>query len=251
MHWCFNINALQRPFPPLRTSSCCLGFCLHQKSVFPQWNIISCLLGRRFPAVTAVFLADSNSGRKEDVEREWIECWIHISTPLPHLCVSLTYSTFGIPRYHRLHLADPVTKRIKMCNKTSLIYSIYTQQVGETLQIWSRVTFGATRGFLCFFFGWMGRQRGFLPLDFKWRMLAVWCYKSKMGLSSKGGKDGEAQIRPQLEIIFAHLSLADKPPHCTSKTYSRRCLMLGSARVRKRKHFFIFFRNTAIQRPTR
>lgn len=86
----------------------------------------------------------------------------------------------------------------------------------------------------------MDRQGGFLPLDFKWRMLAVWCYKSKMGLSSKGGKDGEAQIRPQLEIISAHLSLADKPPHCTSKTYSRRCLMLGSARVCKRKHFFFF-----------
>lgn len=210
------------------------------RRVFPQWNIVSCLLGRRFPAVTAVFLADSNSGRKEDVEREWIECWIHISTPLPHLCVSLTYSTLGIPRYHTLHLADPVTKRIKMCNKTSLIYSIYTQQVGRNTSnmipghIWSH------EGVSLFLFWVDGQAGGFLPLDFKWRMLAVWCYKSKMGLSSKGGKDGEAQIRPQLEIISAHLSLADKPPHCTSKTYSRRCLMLGSARVCKRKHFFFF-----------
>lgn len=172
MHWCFNINALQRPFFPLRTSSCCLGFFLHQKSVFPQWNIVSCLLGRRFPAVTAVFLADSNSGRKEDVEREWIECWIHISTPLPHLCVSLTYSTLGIPRYHTLHLADPVTKRIKMCNKTSLIYSIYTQQVGRNTSnmipghIWSH------EGVSLFLF-WVDGQAGGFPAT--WLQVAYAC----------------------------------------------------------------------------
>lgn len=128
------------------------------------------------------------------------------------------------------------------CAIKPLLFILFTHnRWGETLQIWSRVTFGGRRGFLCFFFGWLGRQGGFLPLDFKWHMLAVWCYKSKMGLSSKGGKHGEAQIRPQLEIISAHLSLADKPPHCTSKTYSRHCLMLGSARVCKRKHFFVFF----------
>lgn len=80
MHWCVNINALQRPF----SSDFLFSWLLpspEESVFFPLWNIISCFWGQRFLAIPAAWQQTATREEKKDVEREWIELWLHISTP--------------------------------------------------------------------------------------------------------------------------------------------------------------------------
>lgn len=152
MHWCVNINALQRTF------SCCFGCFLNQKRPFPLWNVISCFLGRRFPAITAVWQQTATQGRKQDVEREWIEYDFTFKLPLAPLTY-IKHSTSAI-----LHLASCDSMH-HICNKTFIPYLHVGRNTHFTSDPGPRAYWPGTRS--CFFGG--GRP----PLDFKWRMGTV------------------------------------------------------------------------------
>lgn len=79
MHWCVNINALQRPF----SSDFLLSWLLPspEESVSSvKYNFL--LLRPEIPGHPCCVVADSNTGRKEDVEREWIEYDFTFQLPL-------------------------------------------------------------------------------------------------------------------------------------------------------------------------
>lgn len=93
MHWCVNINTLQRPFPLTFFSSWLLPS--------PEESVSSVkyhflLFRPEIPGRGCCLAADSSKGRKEDVERVWIEYDFTFHLP-PY---SLTHTrSFLIPRY--------------------------------------------------------------------------------------------------------------------------------------------------------
>ena len=125
MHWCVNINALQRPF---QTASC------NQKSLFSSVKYDFLLVRPEIPGHQCCLVADSIPGRKEDVEREWIEN--DFTFQLPRVIHKASYVRYT--EYCVLWLC--ITH---MCNRTFSCY-LYTNNLwGEILQIWSQPRFQA------------------------------------------------------------------------------------------------------------
>jgi len=107
MHWCVNINPLQRPFLSC-CCCCCWSCCLNKSHRFPLWNIIRCSSGRRFTA------ADGNVGRQEDAEGEGREDDFTFQLPLPPGSLSYRKCPTSAP----LHLASRISCVIKPLSVT-------------------------------------------------------------------------------------------------------------------------------------
>lgn len=146
MHWCADINALQRPF--LLTTSCCL--CLTRRVCFLcEIPYLFCYAGDSRPSL--LFNSGQQHRRKGACKRRMNRVWLHISTPPPGSLMSAK-----LPPSIILHL---VTIRIRCAIK--LLFVIYLHTDRETL-FKSNPCFQAfpdesylvcdRRCFVCFFF---------------------------------------------------------------------------------------------------
>lgn len=173
MHWCVNINALQRPFssdffllswllpsPEESVSSVKYHFLLFRLEV----SQLSLLFGHR---------QQPKREEREDVERQWVEYDFTFQLPPGSLTLYIKHSTSAI-----LHLVIlyPVTICIRCAIKPFYVSYLHTTgREKHLLAIWPRdpvwslsreLTGLGPEGMK----GWMGVG---LPLDFKWRVGAV------------------------------------------------------------------------------
>lgn len=221
MHWCVNINALQRPF----SSDFLWSWLLPspEESVSSvKYNFL--LLRPEISGHPCCVVADSNTGRKEDVEREWIEYDFTFQLPL-----ALSH-TQGI-LFLRYCILYPVTIYFTCAIKP--LFVSYLHATGrEKLKIWSGPSFKPFPKA-----NWPGTRGWGLgsPLDFSWRML---CSATKANRNLLRRRKGQRGLRFDCSWDHLHRLLpTDKLPHIHI-FLAFAWLMERSACVCKRKHTF-------------
>jgi len=132
MHWCVNINALQRPF----SSD---FFLLSWLLPSPEESVSSVkyhflLFRPEIPGHHCCLVADSNAGRKRGCRKRMNRVWLHISTPpwLPHI--------YKASYFRYTASCNPVTICIRCAIKP--LYVSYLHKTGREKHLLANLTRG-------------------------------------------------------------------------------------------------------------